>query len=187
MRKIVQFMHTSLDGYVAGPNGEMNWIIFNEELFEFVGKRIEQTDTALYGRITYDMMEAYWPTAADKPDPSKHDIDHSRWYLNANKIVLSRTLKGKSIPKTKIISDHIKAEIESIKKGNGSDILIFGSPSVAHELLKENLIDEFWLFQNPVLLGEGIPVFKNIQGKTPLTLVNSHVFSNGVICLQYQR
>jgi dihydrofolate reductase len=63
-------MHISLDGFVAGPNGEMNWIKVDEEIFDHVGKRVGQTDTALYGRVTYDMMEGYWPTAADKPNPS---------------------------------------------------------------------------------------------------------------------
>ena len=76
MRKIISFMHVSLDGFVAGPNGEMNWIKVDEEIFDYVGKRIGESDTALYGRVTYDMMEGYWPTAGDGPDASKHDIEH---------------------------------------------------------------------------------------------------------------
>ncbi|MCW4468547.1 dihydrofolate reductase family protein [Flavobacterium sp. MFBS3-15] len=74
MRKIISFMHISLDGFVGGPNGEMDWIAINKEIFDHVEKRINTGDTALYGRITYDMMESYWPTAADKPDASTHDI-----------------------------------------------------------------------------------------------------------------
>jgi dihydrofolate reductase len=100
MRKIISFMHISLDGFVAGPNGEMNWINVNEEIFDYVGKRIGETDTALYGRITYEMMESYWPAAGDKPDASKHDIDHSKWYNKAHKIVLSKTLKDTSLTNT---------------------------------------------------------------------------------------
>jgi Dihydrofolate reductase len=187
MRKLVLFMHTSLDGFVAGPNGEMDWIIVDDEIFEFVGNRVEEGDTALYGRVTYDMMEGYWPTAADQPNASKHDIDHSRWYMKANKIVMSRTMKGKVLPNTKIINDNLVADITSVKQEKGSDILIFGSPSAAHALLKENLIDEFWLFQNPILLGQGIPVFKNIPERFPLKLVKAHAFSNGVVCLNYQK
>ena len=67
MRKIISFMHISLDGFVAGPNGEMDWIKVDEEIFDHVGKRISKVDTALYGRVTYQMMENYWPTAANKP------------------------------------------------------------------------------------------------------------------------
>ena len=78
MRNIISFMHISLDGFVAGPNGEMNWIKVDEEIFDHIGRRISETDTALYGRVTYQMMENYWPTAGDGPDASKHDIEHSR-------------------------------------------------------------------------------------------------------------
>jgi len=80
MRKIVSFVHLSLDGFVASENGGLDWVTINPELFSYVEERIRKTDTALYGRVTFQMMEAYWPTAADKPDASKHDIDHSRWY-----------------------------------------------------------------------------------------------------------
>ena len=69
-------MHVSLDGFVAGINGELNWVNLDNELFDFIGARIAKTDTALYGRLTYQMMEAYWPTATDQPNPSNHDIEH---------------------------------------------------------------------------------------------------------------
>src|ERR1700759_4036668 len=106
MRKIISFMHISLDGFVAGPNGEMNWIKVDAELFDYVGERIGKTDTALYGRVTYDMMEGYWPTAGDEPDASKHDIEHSAWYNRAHKVVLSKTLKDAQLNNTTIISDN---------------------------------------------------------------------------------
>ena len=86
-------MHISLDGFVAGPNGEMNWIKVDDEIFDHVSNRIGETDTALYGRVTYRMMEDYWPSAGTQPNASKHDIEHSKWYKDAGKIVLSKTLK----------------------------------------------------------------------------------------------
>src|ERR1700753_2326986 len=97
MRNIISFMHISLDGFVAGPNGEMNWIKVDEEIFDHVGKRIDQTDTALYGRVTYQMMENYWPNAGKEPTASKHDIAHSTWYNKAHKVVLSKTMKGEGL------------------------------------------------------------------------------------------
>lgn len=187
MRKIVQFMHVSLDGFVAGPNGEMGWIKVDNEIFDFAAKRTNESDLALYGRNTYDMMEAYWPTAADKPNPTKHDIEHSAWYMQVDKVVLSRTLKGKVINKVKIISDNVASEILNLKQGNGKEIIIFGSPSASHSLMRENLVDEFWLFVNPILLGEGVPMFKDIQEKTKLKLLATHVFPSGVICLHYEK
>src|SRR5215467_5748361 len=108
MGRIVSFMHTSLDGFIAGPNGEMDWIIIDEEIFDFVGDRTNRSDTALYGRKTYEMMDAYWPEAGQSPEASKHDKEHSAWYNRVEKVVISRSLKGKKISNTTIISDNLK-------------------------------------------------------------------------------
>ncbi|HLK29552.1 MAG TPA: dihydrofolate reductase family protein [Puia sp.] len=187
MSNLTLFMHTSLDGFVAGPNGEMDWINVDEEIFDYIGNRVDEADTALYGRVTFEMMEAYWPTAGDQPNASKHDIHHSRWYMNANKFVLSKTLKGEHLKNTTIISDNIATKINELKTKTEKGILIFGSPGASHSLMKENLIDEFWLFINPILLGEGIPVFKNVKDRTKLKLMSHHVFKSGVICVHYTR
>ena len=186
MRKIVSFVHLSLDGFVASADGGLDWVSITEELFDYVGQRIQQTDTALYGRVTYQMMEAYWPTAATQPNASKHDLEHSRWYKTARKVVLSRTLADEGQADTKIIRSHLREEITQLKQGAGSDILVFGSPSATHALMAEDLIDEYWIFLNPVLLGQGIPLFKNIKHRTQLKLVRSKTFASGVVCLQYE-
>lgn len=186
MRKIVSFVHVSLDGFAASADGGLDWVSINDELFGYVEQRIKQTDTALYGRVTYQMMEAYWPTAADQPAATKHDHEHSRWYKQARKIVLSKTLEEKNYADTKIISSNLTGEITKLKQGMGSEILMFGSPSATHALMAENLIDEYWLFINPILLGQGIPLFKNIKDRTALTLVKSKIFTSGVVCLHYE-
>jgi len=186
MRKIISFVHISLDGFVAGPKGEMNWIKVDEEIFDHVGYRIAQTDTALYGRVTYQMMESYWPTAADKPNASKHDIEHSAWYKKAHKLVLSRTMKGRDLSNTTIISDNLLNRINEIKQQEGSEVLVFGSPSATHALMQQNLIDGYWLFVNPIILGEGIPLFKGIPEKTKLKLLPpTRQFACGVTELNY--
>lgn len=188
MRMIVSFVHVSLDGFVAstakGPAG-LGWISRSADLFEYVEKRIQQTDTALYGRTTFEMMESYWPTAADKPDASPHDHEHSRWYKSARKVVLSKTLSENNHVNTKIIRSNLSDEINKLKHSSGSEILMFGSPSATHALMAENLIDGYWLFVNPILLGQGIPLFKNIKDQTALALVNTNIFPSGVVCLQY--
>lgn len=184
MRKIISFVHLSLDGFVAGPNGEMNWITVNEELFAHIGKRISKTDAALYGRNTYEMMEGYWPTAGDAPDASRHDIDHSKWYKTAHKIVLSKTMAGLTLPNTTIISDKLISSIQAIKQQPGSEILLFGSPGATHALMQEDLIDGYWLFVNPVVLGQGIPLFANHQRKK-LQLLSALPFASGVTELDY--
>lgn len=178
-------MHISLDGFVAGPNGEMNWIKANEEIFDFVGKRISRGDTALYGRATYEMMEGYWPTAADKPNASRHDIEHSAWYSKVHKVVLSKTMKGAGLTNTTIISDNLTDGINKIRQGAGEDILLFGSPTATHSLMKLNLIDGYWLFVNPIILGQGIPLFADIKEKIKLNLVSTQPFACGVTELNY--
>jgi dihydrofolate reductase len=185
MRKIISFMHISLDGFVAGPTGEMNWIKVDEEIFDHVGERISQTDTALYGRVTYEMMENYWPTAGDEPGASKHDINHSNWYKKAHKLVLSKTMRGQSLANTTIISDDISNELNEIKKGSGSEILLFGSPTATHSLIDQGLIDGYWLFVNPIILGQGIPLFTGVKDKTKLKLLTTRQFTSGVTELNY--
>ncbi len=186
MRNIVSFVHLSLDGFVASAEGGLDWISLTEELFDHVEQRIQQTDTALYGRVTYQMMEAYWPTAAAQPNASKHDHEHSRWYKTARKVVLSKTLADNNEANTKIIRDHLSDEITRLKQSAGSEILVFGSPSATHALMAENLIDAYWIFIHPVLLGQGIPLFKNIKKRTKLKLITSKTLASGVVCLHYE-
>jgi dihydrofolate reductase len=170
MRKIISFMHISLDGFVAGPNGEMDWIKVDDEIFDYGATRITEGDTALYGRVTYEMMEGYWPTAADSPTASKHDIEHSKWYAKAHKLVLSKTMKGEGVTNTTIISDNLLESLNEIKQQPGSDILLFGG---------------YWLFVNPIILGQGIPLFTNIKDKIKLTLLTTRQFTCGVTELNY--
>jgi dihydrofolate reductase len=185
MRKIISFMHISLDGFVAGPNGEMDWIKVDQEIFDHVGKRISKGDTSLYGRVTFQMMESYWPTAADKPTASKHDIEHSKWYSKVHKVVLSKTMKDADLMNTTIISDNLADRINEIKKTGSEDILLFGSPTATHSLIQQNLIDGYWLFVNPIILGQGIPLFTGIKEKTKLNLLSTRQFTCGVTELNY--
>src|SRR5882757_11321950 len=199
MRKIISFMHISLDGFVAGPNGEMDWIKVDEEIFDHVGKRINESDTALYGRVTYEMMENYWPTAADKPTATRHDIEHAKWYSKVHKVVLSKTMNPDSYRETNttIISDNLSDSINEIKQQTGlpagqagKDIPLFGSPTATHSLMQLNLIDGYWLFVNPIILGRGIPLFADInpdsyRDKIKLNLLTTRQFTCGVTELNY--
>ena len=187
MRKLVSFMHVSLDGFVGGPQGEMDWIIVNEDMFSLAGEQTDRSDTALYGRLTYQMMNSYWPTAADKPNASKHDKQHSEWYNKVAKVVLSKTMKGATLHNTTVISDNVTSEITRLKEMPGKEIVIFGSPSASHSLMADDLIDDFWLFINPVLLGQGIPLFKGLKNRKKLKLVTSQTFASGVVCVHYER
>ncbi|MBZ5859616.1 dihydrofolate reductase family protein [Flavihumibacter profundi] len=187
MRHLIFFMHTSLDGFVAGPNGEMDWIKLDDGLFDFVATMTDKADTALYGRVTYEMMQSYWPKAGEKPNATKHDIEHSTWYNKVSKVVLSKTINETGLHNTKVIGDHLSDNINKLKQQEGKNILIFGSPGASQSLLNEGLIDEFWLFVNPIILGQGRPLFKGINGTIKLKLVESITFACGVIALHYEK
>jgi dihydrofolate reductase len=187
MRRLVLFMHVSVDGFVAGPNGEMDWIHVDEDMFEYAGQQTDEADTALYGRVTYQMMDSYWPTAADQPNATKHDIQHSKWYNNVDKIVLSRTMQEGSSNKVMLVHDNLQNEIVKRKQQDGKNIVIFGSPSVAHLMMHHNLIDDYWLFVNPVILGKGIPLFKDVQERLKFKLIWNKVFSSKAVGLHYER
>jgi dihydrofolate reductase len=179
-------MHTSLDGFVAGSHGEMNWIKVDEEIFDFVGTMTAQADTALYGRVTYEMMQGYWPEAGNKPNASKHDKEHSAWYNSVSKVVLSRTMGKSELQDTQVINDQLSVNINRLKQKEGKNILIFGSPGASQSLLNEGLVDEFWLFVNPIILGKGMPLFKDVETAN-LKLVESKTFASGVIALHYEK
>ena len=179
-------MHISLDGFVAGVHGELDWINIDEEMFDFVATMTDKADTALYGRVTYEMMQSYWPTAGEQPNASKHDKEHSVWYNKVSKVVLSKTLSAKGLENTTVIGNQLTDNITEIKKQDGKNILIFGSPTASLSLLNLGLIDEFWLFVNPIILGHGIPLFKDVTETTKLKLIESITFSCGVIALHYE-
>ena len=186
MKKLIISLHVSLDGFVAGSNGEMDWIKLDEEMFDMVAGLTDEAGTALYSRITYEMMDSYWPGAANLPNATKHDIEHSNWYNQVEKVVLSRSMKDLKRDKTTFISDDAAASIKTLKKQHGKNILVFGSPGAVHLLMESDLIDEYWLFVNPVILGEGIPLFTKLSKRTSLTLVTSKAFAYGVVALHYK-
>lgn len=186
MRKIVLFAHVSLDGYAAGPNGELDWISYDEELQGYAAELVSNVGSPLYGRVTYQMMESYWPTVLTDPSSGKYEIEHAQWLDNVTKIVFSKTLQEVTWKNTILIKDNIAEEITKLKQQPGKDLVIFGSPGFAQTLMQLDLIDEYKLTVNPVVLGSGIPLFKNIAGGIKLNLTNAQTFKSGVVALFYQ-
>src|SRR5215216_7623045 len=111
MRNVILLIHMSLDGFVAGPSGELDWIRFDDQLVDDVAALTATADTAPFGRVTYQMMEGYWPTAAESPTATKHDIEHAHWVNHAPKIVFSRTLEHVEWQHSRIVRDHLPDEI----------------------------------------------------------------------------
>jgi dihydrofolate reductase len=182
MRKLSLLAHISLDGYVSNVKGGLDWFQPGEENLAFVCKLTETADAAMFGRISYQLINSFWPQAKDLPNASPATLTYSNWYNSAQKIIVSSTLKNEE---GIIISQNLGAEIKRLKASEAKDILIFGSPSITHELYEEQLIDDYWIFVNPIIFGDGIPLFKPSAIKTELRLVSTHQFSNGELAQHY--
>ncbi len=186
MRKIIFLIHVSLDGFAAGPNGEMDWITYNDELEQYSHEMHDVTDTAIYGRVTYQMMESYWPSVLDNPASTGYDLDHARWFDSATKIVVSKTLTSAQLKNTILIHDHIAEQITKLKQQPGKDMWMLGSPRLAQEFMRLGLIDEYRINVNPVVLGVGMPLFANLDKPLNLNLIEARTFRCGVVGLRYE-
>ena len=182
MRKLISLMHASLDGFCAGPQGEMDWIGYDDAIFADASTLIHTAGAAVYGRVVHDMMRGYWPTLLDKPDSPQ--VQHARWVEQIPKLTFSRTMPGSDWNNVQIRRD--AKDILQDKQQPGKDLLIFGSPRLVHAFLALDVVDEFWIFQNPVLLGTGIPYLQDAI-KTRLKLLSHKPFDNGVIRLHYAK
>jgi len=187
MRKLISFMHVSLDGFVAGPNGEMDWIIMDEEIFQDAIDLAATTDMALYGRTTYQMMESYWPTVLSNSLSTELERHHAEWVENIHKIVFSKTLKKAEWNNTRLIRENIAEKISELKQHSGKSMMIFGSLKLTHSFMQMDLIDEYRINVNPIVLGKGIPLFKNIQQRIDLKLLKTKKFASGVIGFLYEQ
>jgi dihydrofolate reductase len=186
MRNIISLAHISLDGFMAGPGGDMDFIVFDDELADHTYPLIESVDLAAYGRVTYNMMEGYWPTAGDAPDAGAHTKSHSRWYNGVKKIVASRTLAATKNPNVRVVGDDVVGALRAEKQKAGGDIMIFGSPTLTRALAAADLVDEWRLTLQPVMLGGGLPLFEKRDKRARLELRSSKTFGSGVIAVHYE-
>jgi dihydrofolate reductase len=186
MRKIILIVHTSLDGFVAGEKGEFDSFNPGPDNLDFVCSLTDGADAALAGRISYEMLDSYWPTAGDKKDATASEKKYSDWYNASEKIVLSETLSENKPGNVTVVGDDIKEKIIRIKNKKGKNILMFGSPTAFQSLNKLDLIDEYWVINYPVIFGKGIPFFTLAQMPRKLKTLNTRQLSNGEIATHYK-
>jgi dihydrofolate reductase len=184
--KVTLFMHISLDGFAAGPNGELDWISFSAELEKYAEDIVSTVGVALYGRVTYQMMESYWPTVLTNPSSTKHELEHAQWIEQIDKIVVSKTLATVEWNNTRLIKDDLAGEISKLRQQPGKDVVVFGSPGLAQALINLDLVDEYRLTVNPVVLGSGVSMFDALEARVDLKLLATKVFESGVVGLHYE-
>jgi dihydrofolate reductase len=182
VRKVIMFNMVTLDGYFEGPNHDINWHRVDEEFNDFSIEQINTADSILFGRVTYQLMESYWPT----PDALVNDPEITVTMNAIPKYVFSRTLDQASWSNTTLIKGDAIEAVVKLKQQAGKDILLFGSADFAADLTAHRLIDEYRLIVNPIVLGSGTPLFKEVKDQLNLKLLKSRVFGNGNILLHYQ-
>jgi dihydrofolate reductase len=182
MRQVILFNMATLDGFFAGPNGEIDWHHVDEEFNEFAIAQLNSADGLLFGRVTYQGMAGYWPT-----DIAMTNDPVVAGKMNAiPKIVFSRTLERAEWNNTRLVKGHVAEEISKLKQQPGKDWLLFGSADLASTLTNLGLIDEYRVMVNPVVLGSGKPLFKGVKEKLNLKLTNIRAFRNGNVLLCYE-
>jgi dihydrofolate reductase len=187
MRKVIFQINISLDGFTSGPNGELDWAIVDQEQWKDLFGMYDRLDTVLLGRLNYEGFHGYWPAVANDPSASVTDRAFSRWMDAAPKVVFSHTLKHTDWKNSRLAEGDVASEIARLKQQQGKDMLVMNSTTLAHSLLEHDLIDEFWLAVNPVVIGNGVPLFQDPQPQLTLKLLEAKSYTNGPIFLRYER
>ncbi len=177
MRKLFWQMMVSLDGFMEGPNRELDWHVVDDDFNRYVADMLGSIDAILLGRVTYQLFVDYWPSSTDAEAPAMNDLP---------KIVFSRTLKKVEWKNSRLVKENVAEEIARLKQQPGKDLALFGSADLASTFMRLGLIDEVRIFVNPVVLGGGNPMFKDVKDRTALKLLKTETLSSGVVLLYYQ-
>ncbi len=182
MRTLTSFIFTSLDGFYEGPNGELDWLLVDEEFDEFVMRQLDDAETLGFGRLTYEHMAAYWPTAqAEANDPAITSRMNDK-----EKLVFSTTLTDASWSGTTVVRGEATEHVPSIKAGTGGELLVIGSAHLTANLAQTGLLDELRVMVCPVALGQGRSLFEDLAHRVPLALHSVRQFESGNLVLTYR-
>ena len=177
MKRVITWNMVTLDGFFAAPDGNLDWFVFEDELDRYIKETQPQGDTLLFGRVTYQMMASYWPTA---------EGDIATFMNGAPKYVFSRTLAKADWNNSILVKGDAAEAVAKLKRQPGKDIFVFGSADFSVTLMQNGLIDEYRIGVNPVVLGKGIPLFKESEERLKLKLIHSRTLKSGVVILHYE-
>lgn len=183
MRRLIFFMSTSLDGYIEGPGREIDWHHVDDEFNEFAIQQLRESEALLFGRRTYELMASYWPTPhAIETDPVVADLMNS-----LPKVVFSKSLKSAAWQNTRLVQGDFEEEIRRLKAKPGGKLasLGVGGSDLAVSCLKAGLLDEIRIMLNPIVLGNGKPLFKGLNQRLELKQAGLRTFRNGNILVSY--
>jgi dihydrofolate reductase len=182
MRKVIMFNLITLDGYFEGPNKDISWHQVDDEFNQFAIEQLNSTDGLIFGRLTYELMKAYWPT----PTAVENDPIVAGKMNSLPKFVFSKSLTKVDWNNTQLVKGEAVRELKRLKQQSGRDLFIFGSAVLSSTFTRNRLIDEYRILVNPILLGDGVRLFKGEYGLLKMKLLNTKAFQNGNILLSYQ-
>ena len=185
MRKVIVSEMVSLDGFFAGPDGDINWHVVDEDFNQLAIDLLGSVDTLLFGRVTYELMKSYWPTETAATD----DPIIAEKMNTLPKVVFSKTLEKVEWGEWKnvrLVKGDLREEVAKLKQEPGKDMVLFGSGKIVSALAQSGLIDDYLLFVAPVVLGNGISLFEGINATIKIKLVGTQRLSSGVVLLRYQ-
>jgi dihydrofolate reductase len=187
MKKLKLQMQMTVDGFVAGPNGELDWMEFNwsDDIKGYVDDLTDSVDTIIMGRKMTDGFISYWSDVVTRPDDPQYAF--GRKMVDIPKVVFTKTLKESDWENTKLAKGELVEEVNRLKKQNGKDVIVYGGAGFVSSLIQKNLIDEYNFFVNPAIIGQGLSIFGGIDSKTDMQLVKSKTFDCGVVLNQYKR
>jgi dihydrofolate reductase len=179
MRKVIFSINVSLDGFA-----DHTVAIADDELHEFATDLLSTVDTVMFGRVTYQLFERYWPTAPEDPQATRSMIDFADKINSMPKLVFSRTLQNADWNNTRLVKEDAAREVSKLKQGNGRNLSV-GGLGIAQALTREALIDEYWFLVQPVIAGQGRRLFDGVKNRPGLKLIDTRNFRSGVVVLHY--
>lgn len=183
MGNIVFWMSVSIDGFHAGPNGDLGWHSVDDDLLQYFNDYFAGIGALLEGRVVYELMADYWPTADQDPQATKQVKEFAGIWRELPKVVYSRTLESVAW-NARLARDVVRSEVEALKSEYDGDLVV-GGAELAHEFRRQGLIDEYVLYVHPAIVGVGTPAFASTGRIENLTLVETRAFGNGVVRLRY--
>lgn len=186
MRKLKLQVQITMDGFISGPNGEMDWMTFNwsDDLMAYVTELTNSFDTILLGKNLAQGFIPHWASVAANPENPEHEAGIK--FSSAPKVVFSKTLEKSEWPNTVLAQGELRAEVNNLKSQPGKDLIVYGGGQFVSSLIREKLIDELHLFVNPAVIGTGMPIFQAVTEMQQYALISAQPFACGIVVLTYK-
>lgn len=189
MRRLISHMQLTLDGFVSGPHGELDWSgeYHDDAMWDDVFDIVSNVDGVIFGRVTYQLFEDYWPVIRENKSATKRDIEFGEWIDETEKFAVSRTLTSVKWKNTVLLRGDGVTEVAKVKEADGNDLIVFGSSTLVSSLMSAGLVDEHRTNIHPIILGEGRPFVPALGGAHPLQLVDGRKINAGVVGLHHRK